>query len=314
MKLAIVGPGSMGCLFAAHLAEGGHDVVLIDYRPERAEMISRQGIIIDDGGAERVVRVRASAAPEAARDAEGVMFMVKAYSTASASDRLSKHIAPGAWVMSLQNGMGNAEILAETFGEDRALAGATSQAANQKGQGVIHHAGRGETFVGELSGVETDRAKAVASALAGSGIPAAVTNNVAGLLWKKLIVNVGINPITALLRIRNGQILERPSARALMRSAVYEAETVSRVSRVRLDVPNACELAETVARDTGDNISSMYQDVAAGRRTEIDFMCGFVVREGMRLDVPAPVNATLLRLVRSLTETACTPGGDFDLN
>lgn len=314
MKLAIVGPGSMGCLFAAHLAEGGNDVLLIDYRPERAELLSAQGIIIEDAGKERVVRVKVTAEPEAVRESEGVIFMVKAYSTRVAADRLRHHVAPGAWVMTMQNGMGNAEILTGIFGAERALAGTSAQGANLRGPGNIRHAGRGDTFVGEPSGEATPRVRAAAAALSESGIPASITNDVTALLWKKLLVNVGINPVTALLRIRNGEILERPSARALMRAAVFEAETVSRVARIRLDVPNAFELVEEVARRTGHNISSMRQDVEAGRRTEIDFICGAVVREGMRVEVPTPVNRTLMQLVKALTETADTPGFEHELN
>jgi len=294
----------MGCLFAALLAESGADVALIDYRPERASLIDARGVIVEEAGAERSVSVRASADPAAAGTADGVIFMVKAHATEGAALRLAGSIAPGAWVMSLQNGMGNVEALAAAFGADRTLAGVTSQGATLKDAGSIRRAGLGETFIGELDGAMTERIETLAAVFAAAGIPAEASRDVNALLWRKLLVNAGINPLTALLRISNGEILERPEARETLEAAVAEAAAVARAAGVDIGVPDAVALVEEVARRTAGNISSMHQDVLDGRRTEIDFICGAVVREGERLGVPTPVNRILRFLIQAMTEPA----------
>jgi 2-dehydropantoate 2-reductase len=133
-----------------------------------------------------------------------------------------------------------------------------------------------------------------------AGIPAAPSDDVAGLLWGKLVINVGINPFTGLLQVRNGELLEHEETRELMRMAVDEAVSVAKAASVSLPFPDPLARVQEVARLTGQNKSSMYQDVAAGRRTEIDFICGAVVREGEKHGIPTPVNRALTLLVRSL--------------
>ncbi len=303
MKIAIVGPGAMGCLFAALLAEGGNDVVLVDYKPERAATISGSGIIIEDGGRERTVRVAASADHRAVSDRDGVIFIVKAGSTRAAAERLAPAVHPGAWAMTMQNGLGNAELLAGLFGAERVLAGTTAQGANPAGTARIRRAGRGDTFVGEFSGLATPRAERIAAMLSESGIPAEVApGGVSALLWKKAAINAGINPLTAILRLRNGELLERPSARETMRAAVAEAAAAARSAGVDISDAAAVEMVETVARRTAANISSMHQDVLAGRPTEIDFICGAIAAQADKHSIPVPVNRTLLNLIRAMTE------------
>jgi 2-dehydropantoate 2-reductase len=307
MKIAIVGPGSMGCLFAALLAEGGNDVVLIDYKPERAAAISEGGIIIEDDGGERTVRVAASADPGAASDRDGVIFMVKAGSTREAAERLAPAVPSGVWAMSMQNGLGNVEILAGIFGAERCLAGTTAQGANSSGTARIRRAGRGDTFIGEFSGLVSPRVERLSAMFSDSGIPAeAVPGGVSALLWKKAVINAGINPLTAVLRLRNGELLERPSARDAMRAAVAEAAAAARSAGVDISDADAVEMVETVARRTAANISSMHQDVAAGRLTEIDFICGAIAAQADKYDIPVPVNRALLNLIRAMTEGGAT--------
>jgi 2-dehydropantoate 2-reductase len=301
MKIAIVGPGAVGRLFAARLAAAGAGVLLIDYKPERAAAIAERGIVLEEpDGNEIRVAVPASADPAAAGSADGLIFAVKAYATESAARRLAPFARGDAWALTLQNGMGNAETLAEAFGAERVLAGTTSEGVTLLGTGRVRHAGRGETFVGGYCGGRSGRAAEIAAAFNSAGFKASVTDDARTLLWRKLLVSVGINPATALLRIRNGDVLERAGARAVMRAAVLEAAAVARAAGIEIDAEDAVRLAESVARGTAANISSMHQDIAAGRRTEIDFICGFVVREGARLGIATPVNNTLLNLIRGL--------------
>jgi len=300
-RIAIVGPGAMGCLFAALLAESGAGVLLADYRPERAEAIAARGVRLESGGETRTVKIDASADPESLRSISGIVFMVKAYSTDAAASRIRDFVPGGAWVMSLQNGMGNTDVLSRHFGGERVLAGTTSEGATLKSRGSVRHAGRGETWIGELDGSRSARAEKFAAALDSAGIKAGVSENVTALLWKKLLINVGINPVTALLRIKNGEILDRESALAVSRTAVREAEAVAASAGVDLGGIDAIELVESVAAKTAENISSMHQDVAAGRRTEIDFISNYIVSEGERLGVATPINRALADLINAIS-------------
>ncbi len=302
MKISIVGPGSMGCLFAAKLSAAGTDVTLVDYKAERAGRLSKQGVVVETGEKRETHAISTSADPAVVSGSDGVIFMVKAYSTRAAATRLADCVRSDAWVMTMQNGMGNAEILMAIFGAEKVLAGTTSEGATLLAEGHIRHAGSGETSIGEFDGSDSERVRELSATLNNAGINTTTTGNVRGLLWKKLLINVGINPVTALLRIKNGEILDRQSAHDILCSAVLEAEGIARAEGVDPGNLNAVELVEGVARRTAKNISSMHQDVAAGRQTEIDYICGYVVAAARKHGLRAPVNNTLRNLVAALTE------------
>jgi len=300
MKIGIVGPGAIGCLFSARLLEGGKEVVLIDYKQDRAHLLNERGIILERGGVESVHKVSCSAEPSSAAGLDGIIFTVKAYQTRNAAERLRETLDAGAWVLTLQNGMGNIETLLEIFGAGRVLAGTTSEGATMKGPGSVRHAGNGETSLGELTGETSERVESIAGIFNGAGITARVSSNVTSLLWKKLLVNVGINPVTALLRIKNGELLERESALEVSSAAVLEAAAVAAAEGIQLSDVKPVELVKDVARRTAENISSMHQDVAAGRTTEIEFICGHVVRTAAKHGIPTPFNKALNDLVSAL--------------
>lgn len=300
MKAAVVGPGAMGTLFGVFLASAGHEVRLLDNDPARAAKLSRGGLALDGISAGRSARVPVTADPSSIGQCELVLVCVKAYDTQVAAQSLPALLSDDTVVLTLQNGLGNAELLAEAVGAGRVLAGSTAQGANVAEPGRVIHAGTGDTHMGELSGPATDRVRALCEVFTAAGLPASPSDDVAGLLWGKLVVNVGINPFTGLLQVRNGELLEHAETRELMRMAVDEAVAVARAAGVRLPFPDPLARVQEVAKLTGKNKSSMYQDVAAGRRTEIDFICGAVVREGERLGIPTPVNRALTLLVRSL--------------
>jgi len=302
MRIGIVGPGSMGCFIAATLKYSGNDVFLVDYKSDRAEKLNESGITLSDEKGRFNVKVPVVADPLEIGNVDGLVFMVKAYSTYDAASRIAAVAKNDLWVLSMQNGMGNVEILSNIFGEDKVIAGSTSQGANLREFNFVNHAGRGETLIGEISGERSDRVNRIAAMFTNSGIPAMATENVNGLLWTKLIINVGINPITALLRIKNGEIFNKPSAYELMRSAVIEAETVSKLKKVKLETPNILITVDEVIRRTSDNVSSMLQDVMKGNMTEIEYMSGYVNRQGNIVGIQTPVNQTLLRLVRAINE------------
>ncbi|HLN61659.1 MAG TPA: 2-dehydropantoate 2-reductase, partial [Symbiobacteriaceae bacterium] len=200
-----------------------------------------------------------------------------------------------------RTGLGNAEALAGVLGPDRVLAGTTAQGATLLGPGRVAHGGNGPTRIapwtpGGAAALEVER---VAALFNRAGLAASTAADARPLLWAKLAVNCAINPLTAILRVTNGQLLERPDARRLMEAAAREAGAVAAACGVRLrEEPVAQAIA--VAGATAANRSSMLQDVERGRRTEIDAISGAVARLGAEHGVGAPVNATLAELVRAL--------------
>jgi 2-dehydropantoate 2-reductase len=301
-RIVVLGPGAMGCLFSALLTRGGADVVLLDRNPDRARLINDRGLILEQGGRSETIAVRATADPAAAGPAGLVIVCVKAYDTAAAAGAAAAAAGPGADVLSLQNGVGNVEALVAALGAGRVLGGTTAQGANLVGPGHVRHAGTGETVIGEPGGGDR-RARRAAAVFEAGGVPARATDDLEALIWSKVAINAAINPLTALLKVRNGALAELPAARALMEAAAAEAAAVAAARGIKLLYPDARARAAEVARATAENISSMHADARAQRRTEIEQINGAVAAEAERLSVPAPVNAALTALVRALEES-----------
>ena len=302
MKIVIIGAGAMGGLFAARLAAAGEDVSVVDVWAEHVETIRTQGLILETGEGE--VRTKPAAVTRvedlAACAADLVIVFVKSGMTAAAARSAQTILGPVGRVLTLQNGLGNAEMIAEVFGADRVLAGTTAQGATLIGPGRIRHGGRGDTHIGRLTGPVDDFCREAAMILSRAGIPAIAEDTVQSLIWGKLVINVGINALTALLRFTNGQLNDHAETRELVKLAVAEAVQVAAASDVRLPYDNAVEKVLAVAAATATNRSSMLQDILRGRATEIDAINGALVREGVRLGVPTPVNATLTLLIKAL--------------
>lgn len=292
----------MGSLFGALLSEAGHDVLLIDNHAERAAAVNGRGLLVEGIGGARTVRLSALHLGERTDfRPELALVTVKAYSTEQAAHDLAPYLGPDTPVLSIQNGVGNVEILQATLGPERVLAGTTSNGANTVAPGHIRHAGKGDTFIGEPGGGGvSERARRIADAFTAAGMAATAVDDVTGLLWGKLLINVGINPLTGLLQVRNGRLVEIPEADALLEAAVLEAARVAQSKGIRIPFPDAVSKVREVARLTAQNISSMRSDVMNRKPTEIDYICGAVVRAAEETGVPAPINQTLLRLVKSL--------------
>ena len=297
MKIAVLGAGAMGSLFGGRLAEGGHEVTLISTWAGHVDQINREGLCLDGLGGDRRIKVRACLSAVEAGPAELVLVSVKATQTREAMAGAIGLVGPDTVVLTLQNGLGNIESLSELVGPDHVVAGASSHGADLKGPGRVRHTGGGVIALGELSGRITDRLRNLGRVFEESGFaPVILSDDVLGLIWKKLVVNVAINAITALARIKNGRILDFPETEEISRLAVLEAVEVARRKGVVFS-EDPVELTRRVARETGANRSSMLRDVIRGRRTEIEVINGAIVREGAALGVPVPVNLVLAGLV-----------------
>ncbi len=301
MKVLVVGPGAMGTLFAGLMAQAGNEVWLLGRRAEVVETIRREGVtIVRDGRAERIARVRATLNAAEVGSVDLVVVFVKSYSTQQAARDALPAVGKDTVVLTLQNGLGNVQAIASSVGREKVIAGVTAHGATLISPGVTRHAGAGETAIGELDGRVTPRLRNVAEALTRSTIAVELSECVDCLIWGKLIVNAGINPLTAILRVLNGQLLERPGARSVMASAAREAAEVARAEGVVLPFDDPVARVEEVCRLTASNRSSMLQDVERGVQTEVDHINGAIVSRAESLGIPTPVNWTLTNLVKSL--------------
>jgi 2-dehydropantoate 2-reductase len=301
MRIAIVGAGAMGGVVGFYLSAVA-DVVLVDPWEAHVAAINGQGLSCEREGEAQLRPVRAVSDAALAGPCDAAIVLVKARQTPWAAAACRALLAPGAVAYTLQNGVGNREALAADLGEARVGQGVTALGATLLGPGRVRHAGMGPTTLGAAP--DRERAEALAALLTAAGLPAEVSDDVEALLWGKLLVNVGINALTALLRVPNGALAESAAARELMAAAVGEAAAVAAARGVRLPYDDPVAHVEAVARATGANRSSMLQDVLRGAATEVAAINGAVVREGQRLGVPTPLNAALAALVEALDATA----------
>jgi 2-dehydropantoate 2-reductase len=288
MRVQVFGAGSLGTLVGALLARAGVDVHLIG-RPRVVDAFG-DGVRVR-GTEEFVVHPGFSTEP---RRSDVTLVTVKSYDTPDAAEALAD---TSDIVVSLQNGMGNEEVLDAAL-DATVLGGTATYGANLRlDEGVVEYAGEGRVAVGDYRGGTSDVARRVVDAL--DGLCAEPTDEMDVRLWKKLAVNAAINPVTALTGLRNGEAAEH--AGDVMRSAAHEVKRVATKKGVGLD--GAPEHAVEVAEATAENVSSTLQDVRAGQRTEIDALNGYVVDVAEGTDVEVPVNRTLATLVRSMGRT-----------
>ena len=301
IKIVIVGPGAMGSLFGGLLSGPGREVWLLDRRLKRAKAIEYHGVIIERGNEKKVYKLHVTADPLEAGLADLVIICVKAYDTENAARKAERIAGPETNVLSLQNGLGNLETLVRIFGPERTLGGTTAQGANLVAAGHVRYAGQGETVIGEPEG-GTARAEKIAALFQQSGIETSVTKDLTALIWSKVVINAAINPLTAILGVKNGVLPELEPAREIMAAAVAEVSEICAKKKLELLFPDPLEKALAVARATADNLSSMLQDVRARRRTEVDQISGAVAREAECLQLQAPVNRTLAMIIKALEQ------------
>ncbi len=301
MRVAIIGTGAMGGVLGYYLSAEA-DLVLVDGWAEHVAAINADGLRCDIDGVARIRLVYAVTDPAEAGHADVAIILVKSRQTPWAAGVAQALLGPDGVAYTLQNGVGNHEALAASLGDSRVGQGVTALGGTLLGPGRVRHAGLGPTLFG--SAPNRPVAVALADLFRRCGLPAEVRDDIDSLLWGKLLVNVGINALTALLRVPNGALADLPQARDLLAQAVGEAAAVAAARGVCLPYADPVAHVLDVARATAANRSSMLQDVLRGGPTEVAVINGAVVREGARLGVHTPVNRTLLALVEALDASA----------
>jgi 2-dehydropantoate 2-reductase len=309
MKIVIVGAGAMGCLFAALLRRSGQDVVLVEKKADTVAAVERRGIILESSAGTQHVDVPIARDGGVFGQADCVVLCVKAFDTEGAARTAAACIGARTAVVTLQNGIGNAEVLTACFPLQEVLAGITAHGATLLGPGHVRHAGLGETAIAPLHPAAAGRAQELLTVFENAGIATRLGVDAQALLWSKLLVNIGINPLGAVLNASNGSILDSEHTRRIMHAAVREGVEVAAAKGICFDADDQIVRVEIVCRATRDNLCSMLQDIRAGRRTEIEYMNGAVVREAYAKGVSVPVNSMLAALVAARQQLAAASAG-----
>jgi 2-dehydropantoate 2-reductase len=301
MRICIVGAGAMGSLFGA-LLQPVASVVLLDPWQAHVDAINRHGLHVTGLSGERLVPVKAVTAWQDAGPVDLAIVFVKSHQTAWAAEIAKNLLGPAGLALTLQNGLGNGDTLARIVGEDRTCVGVTAHGATLVGPGEVRHAGQGATHLSRTP-VTATRVAAVAELFTRAGLETHVSDDLASLIWGKLVINVGINALTALMRVKNGVLEQTPPFRQVMDAAVEEAAAVARAKGIRLPYADPVEQVHGVCRATAGNRSSMLQDATRRQLTENDVINGAIVREAAAQGLAVPVNEALYGLVKGMEAT-----------
>jgi 2-dehydropantoate 2-reductase len=315
-RIAVMGAGAVGCYFGGMLARADFPVTLIG-RASHVEAIQREGLLLDTLHFRDRIRLESSTEAASARDARVVLFCVKGPDTEEASRALAPHLAPGAAVLSLQNGVDNVERIESATGI-RAYPAVVYVAAAMVAPGHVRHTGRGDLILGarlretpanssgsraaDRKSEERSRLAELARLFEEAGVPCRVSENIAAELWTKMVINCAYNAVSALTRTQYGRLVSNPWTRELMIVVIREAVAVASAAGVKLSEAAMIDAGLALAASMPEAMSSTAQDLSRGKRTEIDAFNGTVSRLGEKLGVATPVNRTLHALVKLLEE------------
>lgn len=305
MKIAVLGAGALGCAIGSTLAEGGNEVVLITRNRAHVDAINDHGLALRTPQGTRVVHTRAVVNAQGLGPVDLVIVLVKSFHTREAMANAMSLVGPDTVVLSLQNGLGHEEVLAEVVGSEHVLAGKTYVGGVLLAPGQIISGVTGkETLIGELDGLITERAERIAATFNQSGLATLVSDNILGVMWDKLLVNVSTGAVSGITRLPYGALYQIPEIASTAIAAVQEAMAVATAAGVKLSYTDPRE-AWLKASDglPEDFKTSMLQSLEKGSITEIDFINGAVVRWGQRCGVPTPVNQTLVACIKGIERT-----------
>jgi 2-dehydropantoate 2-reductase len=304
-SVVIVGAGAMGCFFAARLAEAGIAVTLVDVDEARLVALARDGIAVSDDRGERVVKVAAMKADETHGPFDLLILFTKSLHSEAAVASVAHLASPSIWALTLQNGIGNAEIMAKTFGRDRVLAGVTNVPADLLGPAKVASHGAGQITLGGLEPPASDGAEKAAAVLRRAGLVASADANIEAAIWDKVAFNAALNALGAITLLPNGG-LDNAAGRRVALGVVAEVVAIAAAKGIKLDQERIAGKIDFALKEHRTHKASMLQDRLAGRRSEIEQINGAVVREAEALGLTAPVNATLADLMRVI-EAAAIP-------
>lgn len=304
MKWAVKGAGAVGCYYGGMLARAGHSVVLIG-RPVHMDAVQSAGLLLETRSFTERVALQASTEPAAVAGADAVLLCVKSTDTADSVTAMAPWLRPDAVVLSLQNGVDNAERAQASLQAaglpNEVLPTVVYVATEMAGPGHVKHHGRGELVVGPSA--QPGWSDKLVAAFAEASVPMSVSDNVTGALWAKLIVNCAYNALSAITHLPYGKLVQGPGVWEAMQAVVQECEAVARAMGVH-PVGDAWAAVQAIAQTMQGQYSSTAQDLSRGKPTEIEYLNGYVVRKGLQHGVPTPMNQLLLALVQTMERRA----------
>ena len=298
MRIAVIGAGAMGSIFAARFTQGGHEVTLVDVATPLVEHINAEGVTIVRDDKETVTQLRATSDPSTTGAVDLVVFCVKCYHTESAAETARPLVGSETIVASLQNGWGNGDVIANVFDPNQVVVGVTYNSGTVLGLGRVAHPGLGPTTVGPFIDHPGDGPERLAEALRDGGLEASVARPIRPEIWKKLILNAASLPEAALTGMTAGALTAYPDTHELITEVALEASNVANALGYEIDGSAHSDYIHGLAARAGASKASMLQDFEAGRRTEIDVINGAVVKAADELGVAVPLNRALMQLIR----------------
>lgn len=302
MKICVLGAGALGCSIGGVLAMGGSEVILIDRNQPHVDAINNIGLRMRIGNEEKIVKVLACTSAKDLAPVDLVIVLVKSFATRDAIESARNLVGPNTLVMSIQNGLGHEEILADVVGREHVLAGKTYVGGVflEPGKIISGYAGK-HTYIGELDGELTSRLQAVVEEFNKAGLLTTASTNIMGTMWDKLMVNVAAGALCGITKLPYGWLYKIPEVETAGVAAVAEAIAVAKANKISLTSEEPKYYWDLAAEGLpADFKTSMLQSLEKGQMTEIDFINGAVVRLGERVGIPTPVNQTLVACVKGI--------------
>jgi 2-dehydropantoate 2-reductase len=300
MKICFIGAGALGSSLGGTLAYHGLDVTLIDQFQAHVDKINQDGLILNEGNDKRVVKVKAATSTAGLEVMDLVIVLVKSFATREAIERALPIIGDNTLVMSLQNGLGNEEMIIEVVGPERVIGGKTYAGGVFLGPGeVIAGTINKLTVIGEMDGKVTDRIKKVAEILTTHGLMTEISENIVGMIWDKLLINAATGAVSAITRLPYGGLYNVQEVKEVAIDAITEGIAVAKAKGIKLSVEDPAAIWYKAAAGLPFTFkASMLQSIEGGKATEVDFINGPLVRWGETLGIPTPVNKTLVAMVK----------------
>ncbi len=300
MRIAIIGPSALGVLLAASLARAKNEVWLLDNDAKRAKKLSAEGIKLEGLSGSYRAKVNATANAKEIEKPEAVFVCTKSYDTENALKGAKNLLDENTYVISLQDGVGNLQMINEFVNTGSTLGGVTSQGAAMIEDGHVRHTSRGDTIIGQENGKVMGAIREISSVLNKANFPTKVTKDINSVIWGKLIIDASINALSAVTRLRSGALVKNEYTREIMRRTVSEAAKVAKRKKVKLTYDDPIQKVEAVCKATADSSSSMLEDVLNRRPTEIDSTNGAIIRQAKSLNIKTPTNEMLVELVKGI--------------
>jgi len=297
LKTLILGAGAMGCLYGGLLKERGNDVILVDVSKPQVDEINRNGLVLETAEGKRNIKIKAKFAQEVTEQPDLIILFTKTIHSKSALSSLKAMIGPETMVLSLQNGLGNDEVIKEFVRTDKIIIGTTNFPSDLLKPGNVRSLGKGTTKIMSCNGEVTEKLKQVEMMLSDAGFNCIITEDVFVSIWEKVAFNAACNALTAASRLKLGDVGKTDEGKELARSIAKEVVSVANAKKIRANAENVIKLIELDFVEHAEHMPSMMQDVLGNRTTEIDFINGAVVKEAEKLGISVPVTNVLYKIV-----------------